>query len=57
MKAEEETNQYELCNMKRPFYIFPIRHSQTPVSLLEKLINIKTFRDCRIECYGIEWGI
>lgn len=57
MKINEQTNKYELCNMKRPFYIFRIRHSQTPVSLLVKLINIITFRDCRIDCYGIEWCI
>jgi len=60
MKANEETNKYELYNTKRPFYILHIRHSQTPVSLLAKLINIITFRDvetCRIDRYDIEWGI
>ena len=57
MKANEETNKYELCNMKRPFYILRIRHSQTPVSLLAKLINLITFRDVgtrRIDCYDME---
>lgn len=59
MKANEETNKYEPCNMKRPFYILRIRHPQTPVISLAKLINIIAFRGvgtCRIDSYDIEWG-